>query len=91
MQSLVGSRDYFDISVIVKLTCVHRVTRMLVRVVVDLERKISVRTTREELIKRGVLKEVDDNQLQNTQLPPLSGQCSTLMHNFLPYQVSVSL
>ena len=31
----------------------------------DLERKISVRTTREELIRRGVLKEVDEN----SQLP----------------------
>ena len=47
---------------------------MTVYVVVDLERKISVRTTREELIKRGVLKDVDDNQLQNPQLPTLSGQ-----------------
>ena len=34
-------------------------------VIVDLERKISLRTTREELIKRGVLKEVDE-PLQNT-------------------------
>ena len=47
---------------------------MTVCVVVDLERKISVRTTREELIKRGVLKDVDDNQLQNPQLTTLSGQ-----------------
>lgn len=28
---------------------------------IDLERQISLRTTREDLIKRGVLKEVDDN------------------------------
>ena len=27
----------------------------------DLERKISVRSSREDLIKRGVLKEVDEN------------------------------
>ena len=39
----------------------------------DLERKISVRTTREELIRRGVLKEIDEN----SQLPTVSAADET--------------
>ena len=58
------------------------VTCMLVYVVVDLERKISVRTTREELIKRGVLKDVDDNQPQNPQLTTLPGQFEHSITNY---------
>ena len=41
-----------------KLYCIFNVSYCNVS---ELERKISVRTTREELIERGVLKEIDEN------------------------------
>ena len=39
----------------------HNVLPELVSRISDLERQISMRTSREDLIKRGLLKEIDEN------------------------------